>query len=447
MTSPAERQLALIATPAFTRLWKQARATLERSGGVVGNAAVLMAAPTNDERAAMSGLLGRHRHSRKALRVRLADLDGVLRSGPTGLGLVAILEKLGGPLRDRRAETAREEAAVRAALDGARSAARAGEPWFGTWLDELVADGIATKLVHDGRADLIPTAARILDQLPTDVVPLPVFAGSVTNDTKALNGGTLATIVLRALALRADRPRPQCTEDRRTLWDTFGVVADDLSSQVLVLNLPAVGSSPLGEWLVAAGRDGMPFRITLHQLSTYPLKLRPARIWVCENPAIVRAAAGRFGSRCGPMVCAEGRPSTAFTRLLDALVRAGCDLGYHGDFDWPGIRIANDFLTRHGATPWRMKASDYGEALAGANEHEFVLLSGRPESASWDPDLEQAMRSANRVIFEEMVIEALLTDLSAFGGKGTEGYGVELTGCAVDPETAFTERIPEPKRS
>jgi uncharacterized protein (TIGR02679 family) len=415
MSSPAE-QLALLATPAFARLWKQARAVLERTGGSIGAAAIVLSAPTQDERIAVSGLLGRHRHSTKSLRVRLGELDRLLRAGPTGKGLVAILEHLGGPLRDRRAEAEREEASARRVLEEARAVSRAEEPWFVTWLDELVADGTLTRLVRDGRLELIPTAARIHDRLPADGVPLPVFAGSMTSDTKALDSGTLATVVLRGLALRADRPRPLRAADRRALWDAFGVVADDLSSQVLVLNMPARATSALGEWLQAAGRDGVPFRITLHQLTTYKPQFQPARVWVCENPAVLRAAAGRFGQRCDAMVCGEGRPSTAFRRLVAALNDVGCELAYHGDFDWPGIRIANAFFAQHGGVAWRMTASDYVDALQRVEGDEPTALTGRPETASWDPALEPTMRERNRVVFEEMVLETLLSDLARDAG-------------------------------
>ena len=413
MSSPADRQLSLFAAPAFARLWKQVRAALERSGGSLGDAAVVLSAPTADERGAVSGLLGRHRRSSKSLRVRLADLDKTLRGGPTGLGLAAILERLGGPLRDRPAEAATLSASTFAALERARSVSCADQPWFETWLDELVADGTVTKLIREGGEDLISTAARILEGLPADGVPLPVFAGSMTNDTKALDGGTLATLVLRALALRSDRPRPICAEDRRALWDIFGVIADDLASQVLVLNLPAESTSLLGEWLVGARRDGTPFRITLHQLSRYVLGFRRAPIWVCENPAVLRAAAGRLGSSSGAVVCTEGRPSTACHRLIRALARAGGELAYNGDFDWPGISIANDLIQRHGCTPWRMSASDYRAALAGTNVDELVALAGRPVNASWDSGLEPRMRAANRVVFEEMVIDWLLEDIGS----------------------------------
>jgi len=80
---------------------------------------------------------------------------------------------------------------------------------------------------------------------------------------------------------------------------------------------------------------------------------------------------------------------------------------YHGDFDWPGIQIANTILSRHNAEPWRMSANDYRASAI----HSFAL-SGLPVAATWDSDLMPAMRELGRVIHEEQVTETLITDLA-----------------------------------
>ena len=70
-------------------------------------------------------------------------------------------------------------------------------------------------------------------------IALPALAAEITGDTKALNQGSApATLVLRALALRAGVARPASAAQRRDLWDLAGVLVDDLASRVLVLNLP-----------------------------------------------------------------------------------------------------------------------------------------------------------------------------------------------------------------
>jgi len=399
----------LLADPHLRRLWARARARLEGSGGALTGAFVLRQ-PSDEERRAAELVIGERRRG-SDLRVRLEDLDRSLRTSKIGVGLIELLE-IEAPLRDRRGEAAQLETAVHDAIDEASTSSLATETWFSAWLEDAERDGTITRLVKADSADQISAAVHILEKLPADGIPLPILAGSVTNDTKALDRGTLATLVLRALALRAGRPRPTRAEDRRTLWEAFGVVADDLASQVLVLNVAAMPTCALGEWLATAARDGIPFRITLHQLMTYRLELRPTLVRICENPAVLRAAATRFGSRAGPLVCSEGQPSVAFTRLVEALVRAGCELRTHGDFDWPGVRMVGAIAKRHGARPWRMSQGDYRDAVAAAEIEELQPLGGEPVPTPWDPGLSAAMRSSGRIVFEEMVVESLLGDVN-----------------------------------
>ena len=54
------------------------------------------------------------------------------------------------------------------------------------------------------------------------------------------------------------------------------------------------------------------------------------------------------------MVCTAGNPTLVVTSLLARLVEDGADLRYRGDFDWPGVAIANRVVTDFGAVPWRM---------------------------------------------------------------------------------------------
>jgi len=48
------------------------------------------------------------------------------------------------------------------------------------------------------------------------------------------------------------------------------------------------------------------------------------------------------------------------------LIEDGAVLRYRGNFDWPGVAIANRVITYFGAVPWRMGRADYEAALAGA---------------------------------------------------------------------------------
>jgi uncharacterized protein (TIGR02679 family) len=398
----------------YARLLAAARRSLERTGGTLG-ATVTVTRPDDAERKAIIGITGQYRAEGSAqIGVRLADLDLAVREA-TGAGLIDLLERIGPPLRDRPSER-------RTLADGREATVRSAEKsflndrdWYRAWLTEITVDGTLTRLVNAAEAARVGQAVRVLEAVDrrTEPVQLAELAAATTGDTKALNHGTtLATLVLRGLAIRVGVAKPATTEQRRELWDAHAVIVDDLASRVLVLNL-AAGGAGLGEWLTAASARGVPFYLTLQQLVAMPVVPAVAAepvVHVCENPAVLRRAAADLGPRSRPLICTEGQPSTAFHRLASAITAVGGRLRYHGDFDWPGIAIASAVLSRHDATPWRMSAGDYREAVREDSDH--VKLSGPPQPTPWDPTLADAMAAAGRAVYEESVTDPLIADLA-----------------------------------
>jgi uncharacterized protein (TIGR02679 family) len=108
-------------------------------------------------------------------------------------------------------------------------------------------------------------------------------------------------------------------------------------------------------------------------------------------------------------VCAGGQPNQAVGRLLSDLAAQGARLSYHGDFDWPGLRIARELLRSLPLAPWRFRAVDYRRALAAGVEGP--ALRGEPVAVPWDADLASAMAGAGIAVEEESVLEDLLDDL------------------------------------
>lgn len=389
--------------PGWERLLTAARRRLERTGGDL-DTKIGLADPSDDERRVVTGITGRHRPPGTGrLTVGLAELDAGLRRR-RGEGLVALLTRVGGPLRDRRAELSAEGAQRDAAIGTVRSERHGSASWFVSWRDELAADGTVTRLVRRGEPKLLAHAVAVLDRLPAGGIPLPVLAEERAGDPKALSGGPLAQLVLRALALRDGVAVPESAEQRRALWDAAGVVVDDLASQVLVLNLPADGGG-LGDWLTDATTRGIPLRVTLHQLTALPVIPRVERVFVCENPAVLRQAVG-VGTAA--LVCTEGVPSLACWRLLSAAVTAGAAVHWRNDFDWTGLRITGAAADRLGAVPWRMAADDYTGALALG---ESEPLRGAPAPSPWDPALAAALAASGRSVMEERLVPLLLEDL------------------------------------
>ncbi|GIH68918.1 hypothetical protein Mth01_11710 [Sphaerimonospora thailandensis] len=425
----------------WTRLLAAARRKLERDGGGDGRSvnghsddggSIGLKDPSESERRVVIGLTGRYRpESVRRLTVSLAELDAALTTR-YGIGLREMLTRLGGPIRDRAAERAALDLERERLLGTAGTSRHAAEPWFTAWLDGLASDGTLTRLIRRGDGHLLGCAIAVLAHLPTlglpeipvpglpavstglpgQSVPLPMLAERATGDTKALMPGSpLALLVLRALALRTGLPTvPGNRAGQRELWESAGAIVDDLASQVLVLNIRTRSEGVVSGWLDEAARHGIPYRLTLHQQAVSPVICAAEEIFVCENPAVLRAASAELGAGCAALVCTEGIPSAACHRLLDAAVAGGVRLRWRADFDWTGLRIVGRAIARYGAEPWRMSAADYAASLA---EGESTPLAGPPADSPWDEALAALMTSRGQTVMEERLIPPLLADLAS----------------------------------
>ncbi|MGQ0632742.1 MAG: TIGR02679 family protein [Sporichthyaceae bacterium] len=401
-----ERIRRVLGTPELAWLVERVSRRVARGKPLTGT--LTLSDATAEQRAAVAHLLGRFPGSGASVSVPLEVLEQALQDAEVAPDLRAAVEVLTGPLRDLVGERATEDEARAALLDGLRGGPHAEAAWYGAWVEAIAADGTLTRLLRRGEHRVAGQAAAVLGRLPAEDMPLPVLAERVTGATKALTSTALATLVLRALALRAGRAAPSSATQRRDLWESAGVILDDLASQVLVLNVTGREDHVVADWLSDAAGFGIPFRLTLHQLCQDPLTPAGRELYVCENPAVLRIAAGELAARCVPLVCTEGQPSAACGRLIAAAARAGVRVHWRGDFDWTGLRSTATAIERYGARPWRMDAAQYVAAL---DSGESELLKGSPAPSPWDPALATRMTEFGRAIMEERLIPMLLMDL------------------------------------
>jgi uncharacterized protein (TIGR02679 family) len=396
-------------------LVRRARDRLESGRPLTGT--VTLPAATAEQRRAVERLTGRVARAGVSLSVSLTEVDRILRdSGAAPGGLAEAVTRLTGPLRDRH----RERADLAAAWDAAFApldTATEGREEFARWREWLDATGVVRRLAPDpdqARLHLTQVAA-VLRRLPSCGVPIGRLAAECCGDAHALDDGRpVGTLVLSAVRALAGLPfaAEGAADSRRAAWAAAGVHLDELSSLVLCLGLPGDTRTALGRMLASCREAGQPAVLTLRQLRCHGEPLCAARVRICENPVVVAAAADELGARCQPLVCVGGQPSAAGLRLLELLAAGGGEFGYHGDFDWGGVRIAQVVRHRVNWRPWQYDHVAYEDAVSAARQlAPSAGLAGEPAATPWDAELAAAMRHRNIRIEEELTLDALLQDL------------------------------------
>lgn len=407
MSSVAGEQLVrLLGGPDLAWLRQRVRAGLESGRLPV---AVTLRSPTAAQRAAVAGLLGRRLPIGEAVTVRLSDVDGVLQ--PLGFDLVGAVVALEGPVRDRksqrRAALADREAPYAAIADGVSSL-----PWAAEWLEGVRRSRALLRLPDpESRTRALTSALDTVLVVTAPAAPVTSrneLAARLCGDAHALDDSSVrSALVLRALAAVAGRSVPSSAGERRALWELFGVAADTVSSTCLTLGLRPSGTSPLAARLVAAAEIGDPVHVTPWDLARSELVVPVGLdVLVCENPRVLEAVAQRFGGSVA-VVCSSGMPSLVTTALLQRLATFGSRLRYHGDFDWPGIAIANRLVATVGCAPWLMTASDYLSAV----RPDGLTLGGPAVVPCWDAALGEAMASKGVAVHEEAVLDHVIEGL------------------------------------
>ncbi|WP_121710398.1 TIGR02679 family protein [Streptomyces sp. E5N91] len=409
--------------PGLTRLWQGARKRLE-SNGVQATGSLRLTAMNAQERNDLSLLLGKPLTG-AAVTIRLDVLDARLRASAAGLGLRQTLEELGPPLTDRRAAradvAARREQVWSSLASSLDASPLADQEWPRQWYDLLRRSGVPRGVTPEAAIRTLQQAVQVLTALLGPDGPerngtrgRGELAAMTTGSAHGLDDGTwLARLVQRGVALAHGTEFPDDAAGRRALWRLVSVTPDEVSSTVLMYGLRPDGEG----WRERALRERADHHAEVHVTprDLHGLRLQlPAGtlIHICENPRVVESAAD--AACVQPLVCTSGSAATVVFTLLDALAATGCRFAYHGDFDWPGIALANRVIRRYEARPWRMGTADY-EHLAARSQAEGIpqlALDGQPVDADWDPDLAPAMTALGVALHEEATLDLLVDDLS-----------------------------------
>jgi uncharacterized protein (TIGR02679 family) len=407
-------------SPELYPLWTALHTRLTRNGRTP-TGKLRLTGLTEDERIAAAQLLSRPVELRPT--VDLAVLDRMLWESSAEAGLVTVVEAVLGPVPDRRTDAAVETARRGLLRDDAETALVAAGlddcTWAPEWLDRVWRGGLAARQPTDETRRLLTQAARTLGftvGAHSRLWSRGELAQAVTGTAHGLDDDTALTrLVLRglALAITGAADPPTGAVERRARWESAGVSQETVATTVLTYGLRPLGDDWRAEHLRARADAHAETHLSLREVrSLAPLRLVPQTVYVCENPRVLEAAVEAGVS--GTLVCTMGNPTTVTRGLLDAVLQTPeVRLSYHGDFDWPGLAIADRIIRRYAASPWRFRAADYLEAVASAADRGTPLpaLTGRPTPSGWDPSLAEAMAETKLVVHEEGVVERLLSDL------------------------------------
>lgn len=346
---------------------------------------------------------------------RAGDIDLVFRlDHPT---------RLGEPTAWRRA--ARHDPTVAAnarrpadAANEARSllGVHAAEPWVDRWLEDVRRSGLLRRASSQS-GNLVSRASRVIAAFPALTGGPPVGVTELAarhggaHGAHALDAGhRLTALVLRAAANLLEIPYPRTAAERRVLWGEVGVLPDRVSATVLVANLRPTGDHIVARQLRERAAAGLPTHLSMLDLAG--LRLAPSEpidVYACENPRVLEAA---LASRVeATLVCVQGNATTPAIDLLAGLVAAECRVHYRGDFDWPGVAMANRIMTALQAQPWCFDQKTYCMAVERYGVDDLVPLSARPVPPVWDAALGDAMTEAGVAVHEELLVDDLVAML------------------------------------
>lgn len=405
-----ERLRALFQQPGFR--WIMDRLTERLSRGRPLRGFIVNAQATADERRALDDLLGRRSTGGSRLSLDLATLEQTLRSAGMAEYLGDAVVACCGPIENQRAQAERRRDEWATLFNTARTRFME-QPMGLRWIDALAQDGTLKRLSRGNpevASNLMDCAWRILSRTGENEILLANLAADCAGDSHALDRGQpLATLCLRAIAVRHGIDGQRSANARREAWAAMGVIIDDLSAPVLIFNLCAGPDSSLAPLFDLHRQQGQPAFLTYRQLQSghtfEPLDPAMRTVFICENPSVVSAAAREIGARCRPLICTNGQPSSTVHLLLSQLRRAGAELRCHADFDWAGLRIVDQLVRQHGAIPWRMNVEAY-RVTAGT-----VLVDPQTFTASWATGLSEAICARGVAVFEEQLLRSLLDDL------------------------------------
>ncbi len=246
------------------------------------------------------------------------------------------------------------------------------------------------------------TKIETLQHFGTAPLTLAKLAHDCAGDPHAFDLNTLTgRRLVEAVAELQEVPEPTRPDAVRALLTHFGILADRLSTSVLVLNVQAIGNGVVDQRLRLGGG---PMPLTLYDLTVHRPSLQSSPLLIVENPSVLEAAMA-IGFR-KPLACTSGHLRAVDHAFLQRAVDCGVPLSYAGDLDRDGLIIAEQIQDLYGA---HIIAMDTEVVRRAGHSPSKVSLGTLP--GTLPPELAAALTETGRTVFQEndVVLDSLLT--------------------------------------
>jgi uncharacterized protein (TIGR02679 family) len=202
-------------------------------------------------------------------------------------------------------------------------------------------------------------------QKEPEPIQLAVLSAEITGDSHYFDKANLAgRLLIKGLAYIADISEVNSAEEIKEVYESFGIEPDNISgaSAAVGIRLYYRDKKEHAAFKIFADNGEICLISAANLSGIFYACSDSKKVFVVENQ-MVFSALSNTAAHCGlGLLCTSGQIKSAGLKLIDMLVRSGCEILYAGDFDPEGLQIADKLINRYlnpQVHTWRMDTADY----------------------------------------------------------------------------------------
>ncbi len=274
------------------------------------------------------------------------------------------------------------------------------------------------KKEEKGAENILKSVCRAISyiSLPEmEEIQLAVLAAKVSGNPHFFDRGRPASqLLIQAVCEKSSLEMPKNAEEIQKIYETVGIILDEISSTVTVYGIHMVKSGKMYTPLEESEALGEAMTLSLANLrDAEKIYSHNGVVLVVENEMVYCHLLEKCVKNKISIICTSGQLSRAAQKVLQMLCKEGNVLYYSGDIDPEGLKIADNIWKKYTKQfrLWRMSEEDYFKCVSeeGISEQRLEKMS-----SIQNPDLFKtcgAVRKKKKAGYQENIIELLEEDL------------------------------------